>query len=261
LNSFIDILKKDNCDEFFLELKRNHQLINVFPELDALSGVQQIGNDLHKENFYHTIVVLQNVCKISKNPYLRVVALFHDLGKALTKKHDPIRGWTFHNHENESVKMLKRLFEKFSLDMNQFSYVEKIVSWHGIAQELTSNKVTESAIRRFYKAMGDDLRDMIDFCKCDVTTRNIELKNRYHNKLENLYQKCIALQKKDVESQYRLPIDGKDIMDIFNISPGRKIAEIKNLVDEAIKNKKIPDEREAALNFLQELKGQNDYLS
>jgi putative nucleotidyltransferase with HDIG domain len=227
-------------------------LDSLLPELTALKGVEIREGKGHKDNFLHTLQVVKQTAAITDNIWLRLASILHDIGKAPTKRF--IEGaWTFQNHELVGSKMIDDIFERFNLDKSKLDYVKKIVEYHGIAKELTKDMVGDSAIRRFTKEMGPYIDDIINFCKCDVTTANRLKKEQYKNDMDTLRKRIHEIKEKDEESKWRPPIDGNFIMKEFGVS-GRKLGQMKSDMEIAIKSGKIKDDFDDAYSYLLSIK-------
>ena len=248
--SMIDILS-NNPSELFEELDKLNILNDFLPELTALKGYDVVDGLKHKDNFYHTLKVIKNACDVSDDPYFRFVALIHDFGKSISKKFENGK-WCFHNHEEESARMVKKLFKRFELDDARYDYVYTLVKYHGIPKELAKDGVSDSAIRRFSNIMGDYLNDMMLFCKCDITTRYDDTKLKHIQEVDLVYNKIQEIKTKDIELAWRSCINGHILMKEFNVT-GRELGVLKNKIETAIKNNEIPNNLDDALDYAREI--------
>lgn len=249
-----NILNSKDPSQDLLSLDKNGILDDLLPELTALKGVDVINGQGHKDNFLHTLQVIKQTSQASSNPWLILVAILHDCGKATTKRFDREKGWTFQNHELVSSRIVKNIFNRFDLDKTQLDYVSKLVEYHGIAKELTKNGVTDSAIRRFSTELGDWVDDLLTFCKCDMTTSSVIKRQRFQIELDSLKERIDEVKRGDEASKWRCPIDGNFIMKELDIKPGRKLGQIKAEIERAIKNGEIEDNFIGAYNYLLEIK-------
>jgi tRNA nucleotidyltransferase/poly(A) polymerase len=244
-----------------LELDKQGILEEILPELTALKGVDIVNGQKHKDNFYHTLQVVENTYKATSDIWLRLVAILHDIGKAPTKKFIKGQGWTFQNHEYVGSKMIHKIFQRFrdSDSYNYFhgkkyQYVKKLVKNHGRPKELTVN-VTDSALRRLATDMEDmqHLEDLFLFCKCDITTKNSDKLKRLQDSLGNVYQEILRVKKQDKENEWKCPVTGKMIMEYFNLKPSLKVGEIKQQIESAIKSGEIKDDYDEAFEYMKNL--------
>ncbi len=227
----------------------------VLPEVAALTGVETVDGRGHKDIFYHTMQVLDNVAEAESSPlWLRWAALLHDVGKPGVKRYDAHQGWTFHGHEARGARMVPKIFRRLKLPLGpEMKYVEKMVSLHMRPIVLAEDEVTDSAVRRLLFEAGDDIDDLMLLCNADITTKNPDKQRRHRANFELVKQKLVELEERDRIRNFQPPVSGDDIMRTFGIGPCREIGTIKDAIKDAILDGKIPNDRDAAWQMMLEM--------
>lgn len=232
-------------------LEQTGLLKHIIPELIALKGVEEVEGQTHKDNFYHTLEVVDNISKETDNLWLRWSALLHDIGKAPTKRFVEGTGWTFHGHEFLGSKMVKRIFQKLKLPLNQdLKYVQKMVKLSSRPIALITDDASDSALRRLLFDAGEDLEDLFILCKADITTKNSKKQQKFKKNFEYVAEKIKEVEEKDQVRNFQPPISGEEIMTLFNIQPGREIGILKEKVKEAILEGHIANQHDEAKQFV-----------
>ncbi|MEA1985913.1 MAG: CCA tRNA nucleotidyltransferase, partial [Candidatus Marinimicrobia bacterium] len=234
-----------------LKLMDESELMDIlFPELSALKGVEKKNGYFHKDVWKHTIEVVDNITKYTDNPILRLIALFHDVGKPNTKRYKSNIGWTYYAHEDVGAKMFEKIGKRLKLSTKEINYITKLIKLHLRPIAIASEKVTDSAVRRLMVDAGDDINDLLSLCRADITSKNEYKVKSFIDNFNFVEQRIIEVEERDKLRNFQSPVSGKEIMEIFNIKPGPIVGKIKSMIESNILDGKIKNDYDATKSFI-----------
>ncbi len=251
---FLKVLKTERPSVGLKLMGETGVLQLVFPELAQMSGVDQRRDHHHKDVFLHTCAVVDNIARTTDLLWLRFVALVHDIAKPRTKAFKEGTGWTFHGHEEVGARMMKKIFQRMRLPLEHLPYVEKLVRLHLRPMVLVEEEVTDSAVRRLAFEAGPDIDDLMMLCRADITSKNPALVAKYLRNYDIVVRKIAEVEERDRLRNWQPPVKGDEIMSVCGLEPGRKVGELKKAIEEAILEGRIPNEHDAALSYLLQIK-------
>ena len=234
-----------------LLLMENSGLMKIlFPEISALKGVENKNGFFHKDVFYHTLEVVDNITKYTDDPILRLTALFHDVGKPLTKHYKKDTGWTYYGHEDVGAKMFKNIGKKLKLSTKNIKYITKLIRLHLRPISIANDTVTDSAVRRLMVEAGENIEDLLSLCRADITSKNKYKVNNFMNNFNFVEKRIVEVEERDKLRNFKSPVDGDEIMEIFDITPGPLVGKIKSIIESQILDGKIKNEYETTKSFV-----------
>lgn len=251
---FLKILKTEKPSVALVLMGETGVLLLVFPEIARMAGVDQRRDHHHKDVFLHTCAVVDNIARTTDSLWLRFVALVHDIAKPRTKEFKEGTGWTFHGHEEVGARMMKKIFQRMRLPLEHLPYVEKLVRLHLRPMVLVEKVVSDSAVRRLAFEAGPDIDDLMKLCRADITSKNPSLVAKYLRNYDLVVRKIAEVEERDRLRNWQPPVRGEEIMAVCGLEPGRKVGELKEAIEEAILEGRIPNEHDAALSYLLEIK-------